>query len=149
MSTESIKKRLRVRKRKKQQLFHFSVQQNLLLQEDCNVICIDWSAGAKVVDGAADILSYYFRAVANTRLVGKQVSMLVVSINEAVGNSINGITGINGRTHIVGFSLGAHVAGFAGNHLKNLSRITGKCFFENSRAHLTKHLSCWMHVALF
>ena len=27
---------------------------------------------------------------------------------------------------MIGFSLGAHVAGFAGNQLKNLSRITGK-----------------------
>jgi hypothetical protein len=33
---------------------------------------------------------------------------------------------INGRTHIVGFSLGAHVAGFAGQQLKNLSRISGE-----------------------
>jgi len=33
---------------------------------------------------------------------------------------------INGRTHLVGFSLGAHVAGFAGQQLKNLSRISGK-----------------------
>ena len=33
---------------------------------------------------------------------------------------------INGRTHIVGFSLGAHVAGFAGHQLKNLSRISGE-----------------------
>ena len=45
--------------------------------------------------------------------------MLMDNINESVGQNINA------RTHIVGFSLGAHVAGFAGNHLKNLSRITG------------------------
>ena len=81
-------------------------------QEDVNVICVDWSAGA------AD--PNYVRAAVNTRLVGKQVAILVEKINESIGKSITQ------RTHIVGFSLGAHVAGFAGTQLKNLSRITGK-----------------------
>ena len=75
------------------------------------MICVDWSAGA------AD--PNYVRAAVNTRLVGRQVALLVENINESVGQNINS------RTHIVGFSLGAHVAGFAGNHLKTLSRITG------------------------
>ena len=34
--------------------------------EDCNVICVDWAAGA--VD------PNYVRAAVNTRLVGKQVT---------------------------------------------------------------------------
>ena len=87
-----------------------------LSQFDVNVICVDWSAGA------AD--PNYVRAAVNTRLVGRQVALLVKSINESFGQNING------RTHIVGFSLGAHVAGFAGNNLQvaggiTLSRITG------------------------
>ena len=109
-----------------------------ILQEDVNVICVDWSAGA------AD--PNYVRAAVNTRLVGKQVALLVESINQvsylftfyqcqlfvyflfqSIGKSINT------KTHMVGFSLGAHVAGFAGNHLKNLSRITGE-FFSIYRA---------------
>ena len=76
------------------------------------MICVDWSAGA------AD--PNYVRAAVNTRLVGKQVAILVENINESIGKSITP------RTHIVGFSLGAHVAGFAGTQLKNLSRITGR-----------------------
>ena len=32
---------------------------------------------------------------------------------------------INNNTHLVGFSLGAHVSGFVGKEMKNLSRITG------------------------
>ena len=38
---------------------------SFLLVEDCNVICVDWEAGA--VD------PNYVRAAVNTRLVGKQV----------------------------------------------------------------------------
>ena len=39
---------------------------SFLLVEDCNVVCVDWEAGA--VD------PNYVRAAVNTRLVGKQVS---------------------------------------------------------------------------
>ena len=39
---------------------------SFLLVEDCNVICVDWEAGA--VD------PNYVRAAVNTRLVGKQVA---------------------------------------------------------------------------
>ena len=98
-------------------------------QEDCNVICVDWATGA--VD------PNYVRAAVNTRLVGKQVTLdtdkfkplanlirnhqvalLIKAINLEFGD-------INNNTHLVGFSLGAHVSGFVGKELRNLSRITG------------------------
>lgn len=80
-------------------------------QADCNVICVDWAAGA--VD------PNYVRAAVNTRLVGKQVALLIETINSEYGD-------INNNTHLVGFSLGAHVSGFVGKELRNLSRITGE-----------------------
>lgn len=80
-------------------------------QGDVNVICVDWSNGAN--------LPNYVRAAVNTRLVGRQVAQLVNAINNAVGSN-------NSDFHLIGFSLGAHVAGFAGSELRNLSRITGE-----------------------
>lgn len=82
-----------------------------MLQEEANVICVDWANGA--------VLPNYVKATANTRLVGKQVSMLLKGLVE--NNKL-----MLRKTHLVGFSLGAHVAGFAGAELGNLSRITGK-----------------------
>jgi len=49
---------------------------SLLLQEDCNVMCVDWSSGAKDPN--------YVRAAVNTRLVGKLVSLLVENVNAAM-----------------------------------------------------------------
>lgn len=79
-------------------------------QEEANVICVDWEKGA--------ILPNYVKATANTRVVGKQVAMLLKGLVENNGLQLK-------TTHLVGFSLGAHVAGFAGAELGNLSRITG------------------------
>lgn len=71
---------------------------------------MDWEAGAT--------LPNYVRAAANARLVGKQLAMLIQGLQK-LGLSLH-------KVHLIGFSLGAHVAGFAGAELKNLSRITGK-----------------------
>ena len=104
-------------------------------QEDCNVICVDWAAGA--VD------PNYVRAAVNTRLVGKQVTLdtdkfkPLAVLNHQVALLIKAINlefgDINNNTHLVGFSLGAHVSGFVGKELRNLSRITGGLIFKGKK----------------
>lgn len=60
------------------------------------------------------------RAAANTRLVGRQLAKLIRSLNVPLE-----------KVHMIGFSLGAHVAGFAGAELGNVSRITGRSNVAN------------------
>ena len=82
------------------------------LQENVNVICVDWAPGAAKPD--------YFTAAANCDLVGKQISTMIRTINEVFGQDINN------STHLIGWSLGGQVAGMAGYHLGgNLGRISG------------------------
>ncbi|XP_065350620.1 uncharacterized protein LOC135946339 [Cloeon dipterum] len=82
----------------------------LMAVEDCNVICVDWEPGAS--------LPNYVKAAANTRLVGKQVALLLRKLRTQYGLDPRNV-------HLIGFSLGAHVAGFAGAETPGLSRITG------------------------
>ena len=67
--------------------------------------------------------SNYQVAVSNTRLVGAQIGLLIENINKLYGKAMRN------NTHLIGHSLGAHVAGFTGSHLKKnglfLGRITG------------------------
>ncbi|XP_018573353.1 uncharacterized protein LOC108912569 isoform X2 [Anoplophora glabripennis] len=88
----------------------YEIRSALMAVEEVNIICVDWSNGAS--------LPNYVKASANTRLVGKQLSLLLRGLVEKNGLSLR-------NTHIIGFSLGAHIAGFAGADLGNLSRITG------------------------
>ncbi|XP_014478476.1 PREDICTED: pancreatic lipase-related protein 2-like isoform X2 [Dinoponera quadriceps] len=85
---------------------------SLILGEDANIIIPDWTMGAA---------STYGIAVANSELVGRQLALILL-------DTINlGINPVN--IHVIGFSLGAHVAGCASEMLKQknllLSRITG------------------------
>lgn len=74
------------------------------------MICVDWEAGAA--------LPNYVRAAANTRLVGKQLALLMKNLQDTKQLNLS-------RVHFIGFSLGAHVSGFAGSELPGLKRITG------------------------
>lgn len=84
------------------------------IQEDANVIFVDWEKGAA---GPA-----YALAAANTQLIGRQLAILIMDM-VALNSDPD-------RIHLIGFSLGAHVAGYAGkalrrNHIE-LGRITGE-----------------------
>jgi len=79
-----------------------------------NVITVDWERGAA---GPS-----YSQAVANTELVGRQTGLFLVDMM-ALGVKPSDI-------HMVGFSLGAHVAACAAHILFNrllvkVGRITG------------------------
>jgi Lipase len=79
---------------------------------------VNWVNGAKGPN--------YLRAVANAELVARQVSRLIVEMI-AIGASPRDI-------HIIGFSLGAQVAGITGAAIQRegfkIGRITG-IFFQN------------------
>ncbi|KAK9500579.1 hypothetical protein O3M35_001818 [Rhynocoris fuscipes] len=86
---------------------------NLLKLEDSNVILLDWSKGAQ---GQS-----YRVSAANTELVGRQLALLLLDLLSLGANP--------SAIHLIGFSLGAHIAGFAGRTLLargiRLARITG------------------------
>ncbi|GLG93818.1 Phospholipase A1, partial [Gryllus bimaculatus] len=83
----------------------YEMRSALMAVEECNVICVDWEGGAAVPN--------YVRAAANTRLVGKQLALLLQASPPAVCTQQ--------RVH-TWLQLGAHVAGFAGRELRNLSQ---------------------------
>ena len=91
----------------------------LLDREDCNVILVDWSKGAGYP---------YGQAAGNTRLVGAQIAVLI----RFLIFSSNGSSPLADRFYIVGFSLGAQTAGYAGSNMRAhgmlLGRITGTWF---------------------
>ncbi|XP_057367453.1 pancreatic lipase-related protein 2-like [Daphnia carinata] len=83
--------------------------QSLLQKGDFNVICVHWGGGSS---------AFYFQAHANTRLVGLEIALLVNTTVEKLGVKIADV-------HLIGHSLGAHTAGYAGEQILNLGQITG------------------------
>ncbi|XP_077564581.1 pancreatic lipase-related protein 2-like [Haemaphysalis longicornis] len=75
----------------------------LLKIEDMNVILVDWSRGCKS--------PFYAKAVANTALVGRQMSVLIQNLMSSFSWSVK-----PRLVHLIGFSMGAHIAGFCGRY---------------------------------
>ena len=74
-----------------------------------NVIVVDWQKGAAFP---------YTQATANTRVVGAQIAQIANQLMNTTGATPDSF-------HVIGHSLGAHVAGYAGERIKNLGRISG------------------------
>ncbi|EFX89463.1 hypothetical protein DAPPUDRAFT_303060 [Daphnia pulex] len=88
----------------------FSLRDEFLAKEDCNFIAVDW-------EELANNLNYYSSA-ANTQPVG-------ILTGDFINFLISQGTNVN-LFHVIGFSLGAHVAGKAGALANGLiPRITG------------------------
>jgi len=96
-----------------------------LKSADMNMIFVDWTEGAKG--------SNYLRAIADARVVGAEIGFTLKSLHEMTGLDMT-------KVHILGFSLGAHTAGYAGEYLRKsghtIARLTGLDpagpYFENT-----------------
>ncbi|XP_025077996.1 pancreatic lipase-related protein 2-like [Pomacea canaliculata] len=80
-----------------------------MLTQNVNIIAVDWQQGAKGPN--------YYQATANTRVVGNYIATLIL-LFEKLGVPMSSV-------HVIGHSLGAQVAGYAGHGLDGrLGRIT-------------------------
>ncbi|MCI4390925.1 hypothetical protein PGIGA_G00128400 [Pangasianodon gigas] len=78
-------------------------------EPNANVIVVDWLGRAS---------HHYPTSAENTRLVGRDVAQFIDWL-EVIGYPLE-------KLHVLGYSLGAHVAGIAGNLTNNkINRITG------------------------
>ncbi|XP_061470316.1 endothelial lipase [Rhineura floridana] len=79
-------------------------------EKDANVVVVDWLALAHQL---------YTDAVNYTRVVGKEVAKLLNWLQEKEHFQLQNV-------HLIGYSLGAHVAGYTGNYARGtIGRITG------------------------
>jgi Lipase len=93
-------------------ILHISAYLN---EGDTNVVVLDWRAYSN--------LPCYPSAVINTWQAGKCLAKVLQDVATWTGTPGQFFN----RLHIIGFSLGAHVAGFASSYLKpfRIGRITG------------------------
>ncbi|KAK5870225.1 hypothetical protein PBY51_024878 [Eleginops maclovinus] len=79
-------------------------------ERTANVIVVDWLGSAQ---------NHYVVAAQNTKAVGHEIACFIDWMEETTNMPLENI-------HLIGYSLGAHVAGFAGSHAMNkIGRITG------------------------
>ncbi|XP_033223397.1 pancreatic triacylglycerol lipase-like isoform X2 [Belonocnema kinseyi] len=101
------------------------MRNELLKHGDYNVIIVDWAGGS---------LPLYTQATANTRLVGLEIANLIKHLQMNYGLDTMDV-------HLIGHSLGAHTAGYAGEKLEgSVGRITGldpaEPYFQGMPSHL-------------
>lgn len=81
-----------------------------------NVILVDW--------GKLSALPWYITAVGNSRSVGPHVGRMVRWLEHQGAVPMS-------RLHVIGFSLGAEVAGFMGKSLAPRKVMMGRIFRKN------------------
>ncbi|XP_053395703.1 pancreatic triacylglycerol lipase-like [Mercenaria mercenaria] len=81
----------------------------LLQKEPMSVITVDWGSGSGFP---------YHQATVNARVVGAETSRLINCLRAHAGVSVD-------KVHIIGHSLGAHIAGYVGKTVPGITRITG------------------------
>ncbi|XP_033628973.1 lipase member I-like [Asterias rubens] len=86
-----------------------TLKEKLLQKEDLNVVLVDWGSGAR---------DLYGQAVQNIRVVGRVVAKFAQFLNTEAGTTF-------ANMHLIGFSLGAHIAGYAGAYQPGIGRISG------------------------
>ncbi|RWS06456.1 Pancreatic triacylglycerol lipase-like protein, partial [Dinothrombium tinctorium] len=79
----------------------------LLAYEHCNVIIVEWT----------NITPYHI-AAADSRVVGAEIANLILFLETHANTS-------RALFHLIGHSLGAHIAAYAGQRVRKISRITG------------------------
>ncbi|BES99871.1 Hypothetical protein NTJ_12689 [Nesidiocoris tenuis] len=98
-----------------------SLEEALIDSEDTEVVIVDWSPGASGPN--------YFQAVANTRVAAALVAkFLQKMIQKEVCDA--------SKLHLIGQSLGAHLASYVATDVTNIAEITGldpaQPWFENN-----------------
>ncbi|XP_019643576.1 PREDICTED: pancreatic lipase-related protein 2-like [Branchiostoma belcheri] len=83
----------------------------ILFRDDVNMFLVDWSSSSQTLD--------YTQAAADIRVVGAKLARFIIFLRFLTRAEEKDM-------HIIGHSLGAHVAGYAGERLNGrLGRITG------------------------
>lgn len=94
----------------------YKVKDRWLEYEDVNVITVDWSLGNHGI---------YNTAVANLRMVSRQITMLLYYLSQVHYSDFES-TAFRSNLYLVGHSLGAHIAGWVGHEFRGeIARITG------------------------
>lgn len=85
------------------------MRDELIARGKLNVIVVDWAGGS---------LPLYTQATANTRLVALEMAHLIRTLQTKFNVQPQDI-------HLIGHSLGAHTAGYVGQQIQGIGRITG------------------------